>query len=141
GDDLQSIQLFATQCNVLRHATCVARNLTFLHWRNRTFLYCSYNPESDNVFYVNKNAWAASVFRCPRLMLPGWRRKRDDFTLADLEACAKSAMMKRGRAKLILKEVEEAVARWPSFAAEARVPQAQTQAIQTTHRVRSGTGT
>ncbi|MFT5042768.1 MAG: hypothetical protein ACI8TX_003761, partial [Hyphomicrobiaceae bacterium] len=36
-------------------------------------LYCSYNPESDNVFYVNKNAWAASVFRCPRLMLAGWR--------------------------------------------------------------------
>lgn len=47
--------------------------------------------------------------------------KRDEFSLADFDACAKSAMMKRGRAKAILAEVQAAVERWPEFAAAAKL--------------------
>ncbi len=61
--------------------------------------------------------------------------KRDGFTRADFEACAKSALMKRGRAATILEEVCAAVKRWPEFAAEARVTEAWTRKIQKTHRV------
>ena len=42
--------------------------------------------------------------------------KRDGFTLDDLPACAKSAVMKRGRAETIVKEVTEVVANWREFA-------------------------
>ncbi len=38
-------------------------------------------------------------------------RKRDGFTVADFRACAKSALMKRGRAEAIVEEVRAAVAR------------------------------
>jgi serine/threonine-protein kinase HipA len=48
-------------------------------------------------------------------------RKREGFTLADFEACAKTALMKRGRAAIILEEVRAAVKRWPQFAAEAHL--------------------
>jgi len=48
--------------------------------------------------------------------------KRDGFTLADFAACARTALMKRGRAETILAEVRAAVARWPEFAAQAGVP-------------------
>lgn len=61
--------------------------------------------------------------------------KRDGFTLADFEACAKSALMKRGRARSILEQVQTAVARWPEFAGEANIPTAWQEKIQRTHRV------
>ena len=47
--------------------------------------------------------------------------KRDGFTLADFQACAKNALMKRGRAETILDEVRAAVIRWPEFAEQAKV--------------------
>jgi serine/threonine-protein kinase HipA len=47
--------------------------------------------------------------------------KHDGFTLADFRACAKSALMKRGRAEAIVEEVLAAVARWPDFAEQAKV--------------------
>ena len=47
--------------------------------------------------------------------------KRDGFTLADFRACAKSALMKRGRAEAIIEEVRAAVAKWPEYAAQAQV--------------------
>jgi serine/threonine-protein kinase HipA len=61
--------------------------------------------------------------------------KRDGFSLADFEACAKSAMMKRGRAKVILAEVQAAVERWPEFAAQAKLKDEVCEKIQRTHRV------
>jgi serine/threonine-protein kinase HipA len=60
--------------------------------------------------------------------------KRDGFSLADLEACAKSAMMKRGRAKAILAEVQAAVERWPEFAAKAKLTDEVMRKIQRAHR-------
>jgi len=61
--------------------------------------------------------------------------KRDGFSLADLDACAKSAMMKRGRAKAILAEVQAAVERWPEFAAKAKLTDEVNDKIQRTHRL------
>jgi serine/threonine-protein kinase HipA len=47
--------------------------------------------------------------------------KRDDFTLDDFRACAKSASMKRGRAETILAEVRTVVSRWIDYAEETKV--------------------
>ena len=47
--------------------------------------------------------------------------KRDGFTLEDFDACAKSALMKRGRAATIIEEVQAAVARWPDYATVAGI--------------------
>jgi serine/threonine-protein kinase HipA len=61
--------------------------------------------------------------------------KRDGFTQADLEACAKLAAMKRGRAAAILEEVTAAVTRWPEFAAQAQVNSVWRDQIQATMRL------
>lgn len=61
--------------------------------------------------------------------------KRDDFTLEDFERCAESASMKRGRAGMIVSEVREAVSAWPSFAAEAKVPEEDVDRIARVHRL------
>jgi serine/threonine-protein kinase HipA len=47
--------------------------------------------------------------------------KREHFTLADLNACARTASMKRGRAAKILTEVQATASRWPTFAEAAGV--------------------
>jgi len=61
--------------------------------------------------------------------------KRDGFTMGDIEACAKTALMKRGRAATIVDEVVAAVKAWPKFAAEASLSEAWQVQIQKTHRV------
>ncbi len=61
--------------------------------------------------------------------------KRDGFTLADFEACAKAALMKRGRAKTIINEVQAAVKRWPEFAQEAGVAAGWRESVRAAHRL------
>ena len=61
--------------------------------------------------------------------------KRDGFSLADFDACAKSAIMKRGRAKAILAEVQAAVERWPEFSGEAKLTDEVRDKIQRAHRM------
>ena len=61
--------------------------------------------------------------------------KRDNFTLEDFRACAKSASMKRGRAETILKEVHQAVSRWPDYAEEAGISADWRNKIGRTHRL------
>ena len=61
--------------------------------------------------------------------------KRDNFTLEDFRACAKSASMKRGRAETILKEVHEAVSRWPDYAEEVGISADWRNKIGRTHRL------
>ncbi|MEO8314574.1 MAG: HipA domain-containing protein, partial [Pseudomonadota bacterium] len=61
--------------------------------------------------------------------------KRDGFTLDDLTSCAKSAVMKRGRAETILEAVQAAVRRWPEFAAAAGLSDEWRDAIQKQHRL------
>jgi serine/threonine-protein kinase HipA len=61
--------------------------------------------------------------------------KRDDFTLADFEACARAASMKRGGAKAILAEVREAVLRWRDYADHVGVDPAHRDKIQNALRL------
>ncbi len=65
----------------------------------------SYNPEG---------AWTAQH----QMSING---KRDGFKLEDFRACARVAMMKRGRAEKIIEEVRAAVAQWMDFAERADV--------------------
>jgi serine/threonine-protein kinase HipA len=80
----------------------------------------SYNPDGD---------WTARH----QMTLNG---KRDDFTLDDFRACAKSAMLKRGRDKALLEQVTEAVGRWPAFAKQAGVTPQQRKQIARSHRLK-----
>ncbi len=48
--------------------------------------------------------------------------KRDDFSLEDFRACARTAAMKRGQAEAIIGQVRQAVSRWRDFADDAGVP-------------------
>lgn len=61
--------------------------------------------------------------------------KRDAFTLADFEACAKAALMKRGRAAAIVEEVQTAVKRWPEFSAAAQLSDEWQETIRKNHRL------
>ncbi len=61
--------------------------------------------------------------------------KRDGFTLADFRACARSALMKRGRAEAILEQVRATVAKWPEYAERAQVMSAWRKQIQNNHRL------
>jgi serine/threonine-protein kinase HipA len=60
--------------------------------------------------------------------------KRDNFEFEDLEACAASCSMKKGRAAAILREVLAAVERWREFAAVAGVPENVAAKIEAVHR-------
>lgn len=55
--------------------------------------------------------------------------KRDDFTLEDFKACARTASMKRGRAETIVREVQDAVVRWRDYADAAGVDPAMRDRI------------
>jgi serine/threonine-protein kinase HipA len=61
--------------------------------------------------------------------------KRDHFALEDFVRCAKSGVMKRGRAETLLEEVQVAVKRWPEFAAQARVGDDWREQIRKSHRL------
>jgi serine/threonine-protein kinase HipA len=74
----------------------------------------SYNPSGD---------WTATH----QMTMNG---KRDGFTLADFRACAKSALMKRGRAEAIVEEVRAAVSKWPDYAEQALVTNDSRKKIQ-----------
>ena len=47
--------------------------------------------------------------------------KRDGFTLADFDACARQAAMQRNRARAICQEVQRTLSRWPDYADKAGV--------------------
>jgi serine/threonine-protein kinase HipA len=79
----------------------------------------SYNPAGD---------WTAQH----QMSING---KRDSFTIEDFRACAKSAMMKRGRAEKILEEVRAVVARWRDFAEQAKVSASWIEQIQSNLRL------
>ncbi len=62
--------------------------------------------------------------------------KRDGFSMADFQACAQAASMKRGRAEAILEEVRAVIRRWRNYAEDARVRPEQRDRIQTTLRLK-----
>jgi len=111
----------------------VARNQDD-HVKNIAFLMnqqgeWSLAPAFDVTYSYNPSgSWTATH----QMTLNG---KRDGFALADFEACAKAALMKRGRAATIIEEVQEAVKHWPEFAAEAKLSGKWQNKIQKTHRL------
>jgi len=90
------------------------------HVKNVAFLmdktgYWSLAPAFDVTYSYNPTGdWTAQH----QMTMNG---KRDGFTLADFRACAKSALMKRGRAEAIVEEVRAAVSKWPDYAEQAQV--------------------
>ena len=103
------------------------KNIAFLMDKSGQW---SLSPAFDMVYSFNpEGAWTASH----QMTMHG---KRDDFTLEDFKACAKTASMKRGRAEAIVNEVKEAAAHWPEYAEEAGVPAAQRKQIQRALRVK-----
>ena len=61
--------------------------------------------------------------------------KRDGFTMADLDAVARGASMKRGRAASIYEQVHAAVSRWRDFSAEAKVDERRADHVESTLRL------
>jgi serine/threonine-protein kinase HipA len=62
--------------------------------------------------------------------------KRDDFTLEDFRACARTASMKRGRAEEIVEEIRGVVAEWPAFAAAAAIDESEIRKVARVHRLK-----
>lgn len=74
------------------------------------------SPAFDMTYSYNPSgAWTAQH----QMTLNG---KQDNFTMADFRECAKSSMMKRGRAEKIVNEVCEIVGNWPHYAERAQIP-------------------
>ena len=111
---------------VARNQDDHVKNIAFLMNKQGEW---SLAPAFDVTYSYNPSgSWTASH----QMTLNG---KRDGFTLADFEACAKTALMKRGRAATIIEEVQAAVKRWPEFAAAAKLADEWRDKIQTTHRL------
>jgi serine/threonine-protein kinase HipA len=98
---------------VARNQDDHVKNIAFLMDRDGNW---SLSPAFDMTYSYNPSGrWTARH----QMTLNG---KQDNFVLDDFKACAKAASMKRGRAETILKEVQETVSRWSSYAEEAGVP-------------------
>ena len=111
---------------VARNQDDHVKNIAFLMNKQGEW---SLAPAFDVTYSYNPSgSWTASH----QMTLNG---KRDGFTLADFGACAKTALMKRGRAATIIEEVQAAVKRWPEFAAAAKLADEWRDKIQTTHRL------
>jgi len=102
------------------------KNIAFLMTQSGEW---SLAPAFDMTYSFNPTGtWTASH----QMTMNG---KRDHFTLADFNACAKTASMKRGRALSILSEVQETVSKWRSFAEKAGVSEDLAEKIQRTLHV------
>ncbi|MCD6430578.1 MAG: type II toxin-antitoxin system HipA family toxin [Deltaproteobacteria bacterium] len=102
------------------------KNIAFL--MDKTGVW-SLAPAFDITYSFNPaGAWTANH----QMSMNG---KRDDFTLEDFKACAKTASMKRRRAQTIVNEVLETVSLWPDYAEEIGVPGYLRDQIQSNLRV------
>ena len=63
--------------------------------------------------------------------------KRDNFTMEDFKACARTTSMKRGRAEAIVNEVLITVSRWRDYADRVGVSPSMRDQIQGTLRLKS----
>lgn len=112
---------------VARNQDDHVKNIAFLMNKSGEW---SLAPAFDVTYSFNPaGAWTASH----QMTMNG---KRDNFTMEDFNACAKTASMKRGRAAKILAEVQETVSKWRSFAEATGVPDAVREKIQRTLNVK-----
>lgn len=111
---------------VARNQDDHVKNIAFLMTQSGEW---SLAPAFDMTYSFNPTgAWTASH----QMTMNG---KRDHFTLADFNACAKTATMKRGRALSIISEVQATVSQWRQFAEKAGVPEDLGEKIQRTLHV------
>jgi serine/threonine-protein kinase HipA len=111
---------------VARNQDDHVKNIAFLMDKQGQW---SLAPAFDVTYSYNPSgAWTAMH----QMTLNG---KRDAFTLEDFKACAKSALMKRGRAEAIIDEVIAAVMQWPTFAEAANVSAEWQAQIRGVHRL------
>lgn len=105
------------------------KNIAFLMDKSGEW---SLSPAFDMTYSFNPSgAWTATH----QMTING---KRDNFTLDDFKACAKTASMKRGRAGKIIDEVKQSVSRWKDFADAAGVDPLQRDQIQRALRLEIG---
>jgi len=89
----------------------------------------SLSPAFDMTYSYNPTGtWTGSH----QMSLNG---KRDEFDYKDFEACARTTSMKRGRAKDILEQVQQAVLQWPEFASNSGVSEEFIERIESAHRL------
>ncbi len=111
---------------VARNQDDHVKNIAFLMTQRGEW---SLAPAFDVTYSYNPTgAWTAAH----QMTLNG---KRDGFTYADFDRCARASQMKRGRARAIVDEVIATVRRWPDFAAEARLEDSLRDRIRETHRL------
>lgn len=111
---------------VARNQDDHAKNIAFLMDSSGRW---SLSPAFDVGFSYNPaGAWTSTH----QMSING---KRDAFSVADFEICAKTAHLARGRAAAILDEVSRAVARWGEFAAAAEIPATWTRQVASTFRL------
>ena len=102
------------------------KNIAFLMDKTGAW---SLSPAFDITYSFNPSGtWTASH----QMTMNG---KRDDFTMEDFKACAKTASMKRGRSDAIVNEVLEKVSLWRNYADEVGVPGTLRDQIQNTLRL------
>ncbi len=102
------------------------KNIAFLMDRSGTW---SLSSAFDVTYSYNPaGAWTSTH----QMTLNG---KRDHFDLEDFEACSKTASMKRGRARDILRQVQDAVSKWRDFASAAGIGNEVADNIASTHRM------
>ena len=106
---------------VTRNQDDHVKNIAFLMDKSGQW---SLSPAFDVTYSFNPSGtWTASH----QMTLNG---KRDAFTLDDFKACASSASMKRGRAEMIVAEVQDCVSKWKEYADAAGVPVLWQEKIQ-----------
>lgn len=111
---------------VARNQDDHVKNIAFLMDKQGRW---SLAPAFDVTYSYNPSgSWTATH----QMTLNG---KRDGFTMEDFRACARSALMKRGRAEAIVEEVQASVRSWPDFAAKAQVTETWRDQIQQSHRL------
>jgi len=111
---------------VIRNQDDHVKNIAFLMDKAGNW---SLSPAFDLTYSFNPDGqWTATH----QMSMNG---KRGDFVLEDFKACARTAMMKRGRAETILEEVLETAANWPSYAEKAGVPEPTMKRVQNAMRL------
>jgi len=111
---------------VARNQDDHVKNIAFLMDKRGRW---SLSPAFDVMYaYDPSGAWTASH----QMSLAD---KRDDFTIDDLKAVAKTASIMLSRAEEIAGRVVSAVSRWRDFASQAGVLETQIDQIANTHRV------
>jgi serine/threonine-protein kinase HipA len=111
---------------VARNQDDHVKNIAFLMDKAGTW---SLSPAFDMTYSYNPGGpWTAQH----QMSMNG---KRDHFTLEDFTAVAKVAGMKRGRAKAILHEVQDAISTWNRLASETGIQKSLRDRIASSHRL------